>query len=75
MSLFTFFRRWRRTDPAWAPTGYRYTYEGHDQTKSVTAAKRADELATKRRELAKHRAGLGESAIITDISERRKAQR
>lgn len=37
---------------------YRYTYEGHDESKAMDAAKRADELTKQRRRLAAERAGI-----------------
>ncbi len=43
-------------DPAWKPTGYRYTQEGTDEARGVAAVQHADKLATARRKLAARRA-------------------
>lgn len=54
-------------------------FTGHDETKAVNAAKRAEALADRQRTLAIQRAGLKKSkpvpANVTDIRSRRKAAR
>jgi hypothetical protein len=52
-------RRWRErhADPAWQPTGYRYSFRGYDSSKPSLAARRARELDAQQRALAQARAG------------------
>ncbi len=38
-------------DPAWKPTGYTYTFSGHDEAKGVAAVRQADRAAVKRRQI------------------------
>lgn len=71
--MFARLRGWLANTPdrAWRPTGIKQLSTGYDESKAVASAKRARELADKSRDLAQQRAGLGKSAIITDISDRR----
>ena len=75
VSLRAFLRRWtQKDDDAWKPTGIIQKFSGYDQGKAVQAARRAKELDLKRRDLAQQRAGLGTSAVVTDIASKRGAK-
>jgi hypothetical protein len=64
------FRAIARRRDRWTPPAARYTYRftGHDETRAAMAASRAHDLDEKRRALALQRAGLGKSALITDLT-------
>jgi hypothetical protein len=38
-------------DPTWKPTGYTYTFTGHDEAKGVAAVQQADRAAVQRRRI------------------------
>jgi hypothetical protein len=58
------------TDKKWKPTGYLYRHEGYDASKAVEAARRADDLEARSRQLHVKRAlGDKHKAKVTNIRE------
>ncbi len=58
-------------DTAWAPTGIRYTHEGHDEAQGVAGAERAKREEVSRRKLAALRARPSTGAKVAEFPVRR----